>query len=362
VKLLLVGPGASWSTADVATGLRYGLKAHGVELVDYALDTRIARSQSWLHYNWRQAKKRHPEIAKPNVADVFFQAGGEALIMALWHDVFHGLDGVFLVSGMFVPMDVVLMMKRAHLKVFVLFTESPYDIQKELIMAKHVDGCWTTERSSVEAFRAVNPNSGYLRHAWHPERHRPGVQPGDEQIAAHDVVFVGSAFEERVKWLQAIDWTGIDLGLYGSWDGIHKHHVLHAFIKGKHTDNAVTAALYRRAKIGLNLYRTSIGWGTKAPKITHAESLNPRAYELAACGAFHLSTYRQEVPEVFGDLVPTFTTAPEAESLIRFWLADPAGRARVAEQLPACVAESSWRERATTVIGDLQTLLQRRAA
>jgi spore maturation protein CgeB len=362
VRLLLVGPGASWATADVAAGLKYGLEAHGVELVHYALDTRIARAQSWLHYNWRQAKKRHPEVGKPNVADVFFQAGGEALIMALWQDVFRGLDGVFLVSGMFVPLDVVMMMKRAQLRVFVLFTESPYDIEKELVMAKHVDGCWTNERSSVDAFRAVNPNSGYLAHAWHPDRHQPGIQPKDETVAAHDVVFVGSAFSERVEWLSAIDWTGIDLGLYGSWDGISKRHRLFPFVKGKQIDNATTAALYRRAKIGLNLYRTSIGWGRQAPKITHAESLNPRSYELAACGAFHLSTYRQEVAEVFGDLVPTFTTPFEAESLIRSWLADPEGRARVASQLPACVAESSWRERATTVIGDLQTLLQRRAA
>lgn len=362
MKLLLIGPGASWSTADVATGLRYGLKAHGVEVIDYALDARIARSQGWLYYNWRRAKKHHPAIEKPNVADVFFQAGGEALVMALWHDVFRGLDGVFLVSGMFVPLDVVLMMKRAGLKVFVLFTETPYDLPKELEMAKFVDGCWTNERSAVAAFQAVNPQSGYLPHAWHPERHQPGPHPGDAAVAAHDVVFVGSAFQERVDWLSAIDWTGIDLGLYGSWEAVGRRHPLRPFLKGQQIDNATTAALYRRAKVGLNLYRTSVGWGKHAQHITHAESLNPRAYELAACGAFSLSTYRQEIPEVFGALVPTCETPAEASALIRSWLADPEGRAQVQQQLPACVAESSWRTRATTVIGDLQTLLQQRAA
>jgi len=105
-----------------------------------------------------------------------------------------------------------------------------------------------------------------------------------------------------------------------------------------------------------------MGWGKLAPSITHAESLNPRAYELAACGAFHLSTYRQEVAETFGDLVPTFETPADAEALIHKWLADPEGRARAASQLPACVAAASWRHRATAVIGDLQTLLQERAA
>jgi hypothetical protein len=362
VKLLFLGPGASWATADVAAGLRDGLTHHGVELVDYALDTRIARSQSWLYYNWRKYKKQNPDIGKPNVQDVFLQAGRDVFWVAWWMKTFRGLDAVFVVSGMFIHPDVVMVMKESGLPVFVLFTESPYDLEKELVLAKSVDGCWTNERSSVEAFQAVNPRSGYLAHAWHPERHLPGPQPGDDAQPSHDVVFVGSAFAERVEWLSAINWDGIDLGLYGSWEALGSRHPLRRFVRGNQTDNAKTAALYRRAKIGLNLYRTSMGWGKGAPSITHAESLNPRAYELAACGAFHLSTYRQEVREVFGDLVPTFTEPSDAEGLIRTWLADPEGRANVAEQLPACVAESSWRMRATTVIGDLQTLLQRRAA
>jgi spore maturation protein CgeB len=342
--------------------LRDGLIHHGVEIIDYALDTRIGRSRSWLYYNWRQHKKKDPSIGKPNVADVFLQAGRDAFWVAWWIKTFKGLDAIFIVSGMFVHPDVVMVMKASGLPVYVLFTESPYDQDKELAFAKLVDGCWTNERSSVESFRRVNPNAGYLPHGWHPMKHLAGPQPGDDLLPAHDVVFVGSAFAERVTWLKAIDWTGIDLGLYGSWESLGSRHPLRQFVRANQTDNATAAALYRRAKVGLNLYRTSMGWGKGAPSIQHAESLNPRAYELAACGAFHLSTYRQEVAEVFGDLVPTFTTPFEAESLMRSWLADPEGRARVAAQLPACVAEASWRVRATTVIGDLQTLLQRRAA
>jgi hypothetical protein len=73
---------------------------------------------------------------------------------------------------------------------------------------------------------------------------------------------------------------------------------------------------------------------------------------------FHLSDYRPEVAEIFGDLVPTFTSPAEAETLIRRWIADDESRARVAAQLPACVAEASWVARAATVIGDVQALLR----
>jgi spore maturation protein CgeB len=358
MTVLFIEPGASWATADVSAGLRYGLEQHGVTVVRYKLDQRIDRSQRWLYSNWRRTKKLNPEIVRPNVADVFYQAGIGALEMALRHQV----DVVLAVSAMFLHPDVIVLMKRAGLRVVIAFTESPYDLDKELAIAKLVDGCWTNERTSVAAFQEVNPNSGYLPHAWHPERHRPGLHAGDEDMLAHDVVFVGSAFRERVEWLAAIDWTGIDLGLYGSWESLGSRHPLRHFVKANQTDNVRAAALYRRAKIGLNLYRTSKGWGRFAPAIEHAESLNPRAYELAACGAFHLSTHRMEVVETFGDLVPTFTNAFEASALIRRWLMDDNGRARIAEQLPACVAESSWVDRSTRVIGDLQTLQRRWAA
>jgi len=178
-------------------------------------------------------------------------------------------------------------------------------------------------------------------------------------VPSHDVVFVGSGFPERVRFFNAIDWSGIDLGLYGSWKGLGLTKAIEATLpRSGPVDNRTTAALYSKAKVGINLYRTSKGFTLTAQQhITEAHSLSPRAYELAACGAFHLSEYRAEVPEVFGDLVPTFRTPTEASEQIRRWLADPAGRARLAAQLPAAVAESSWVERAARVIGDVQSLL-----
>jgi glycosyl transferase family 1 len=357
MKVLLVHPGASWSTADVEAGLRFGLQHHGVEVIAYRLDERIQFAHKWLHVMWRQKKKADPTLTKPNTADTMYHAGVGALEMALRHQV----DVVIVVSAMLLHPDILIMMKRAGLKVTVLFTESPYDHVQEMRIAAMVDGCWTNERSVVAAFRTVNPRAGYLPHAWHPERHYVTSKPvGD--LPSHDVVFVGSGFGERIKWFNSIDWTGIDLGLYGTWQQLGLSKKLRACVREGQVNNMRAAALYRRAKIGLNLYRTSMGWGKNAPVIAHAESLSPRAYELAACGSFHLSDYRSELAEVFGDLVPTFRSPTEAAALMRLWLTDDAGRARIAAQLPACVAEASWVDRAKTVIGDLQQLLVQQAA
>jgi spore maturation protein CgeB len=357
LRVLLLHPGASWSTADVYDGLNYGLKQHGTYVVPYRLDTRIEASAKSLHWLWRTKKKDDPTLAKPNSADIMYHASVGALEMALRENV----DVVLIVSAMLVHPDVIVMMKRAGLRVTVLFTESPYDHEQELRVAKLVDGCWTNERTVVQDFRAVNPNAGYLPHAWHPDKHYIAARHlGD--LPSHDVVFVGSGFSERVTWFNSIDWTGIDLGLYGTWKGLGLNKQVLACVKGEQITNEMAAALYRRAKIGLNLYRRSKGWGRKAPSIKHAESLSPRAYELAACGAFSISDYRAEVKEIFGDCVPTFTSPTEAAALIRLWLRDPDGRARMASQLPACVAESSWGTRAKTVLGDLARLIGQQQA
>lgn len=354
LKLLLVHPGASWSTADVEAGLRFGLQRHGVSLVQYRLDARIGYHKRHLANLYRRAVKSRPETERPTQADVMYAAGVGLIEQALRHRV----DAVLVVSAMFLHPDVIVMLRRAGVPVCVLFTESPYDMEQELRVAGLVNGCWTNERSALEAFRTVNPRSGYLPHAWHPERHRPDVaRPEDADVPAHDVVFVGTAFRERVAWLSQIDWSGIDLGLYGSWESLGSRHRLRPFVRGAQVDNRRAAALYRKAKIGLNLYRTSKGWGPTAPAIAHAESLNPRAYELAACGAFFISDFRQEHVEVFGDVVPTFASPAEAGALIRMWLRDETERQARAARLPALVAEATWSHRATTIIGDLQSLL-----
>jgi spore maturation protein CgeB len=358
MKVLVAHPGASWSTADVESGLRYGLKYHGVEVISYRLDQRIEMAHKWLHTMWRIKKKENAQLEKPNTPTVMYHASVGVLEMALRHNV----DVVLIVSAMLIHPDVILMMKRAGLLVTVLFTESPYDEEQEMRIAAIVDGCWTNERLSVPKFATVNPRSGYLPHAWHPEKHYVSARAISEEIPSHDVVFVGSGFSERIAWFNSIDWTGIDLGLYGTWKGLGLNKQVKAAVRGEQVGNEHAAALYRRAKIGLNLYRTSKGWGRRAPSIIHAESLSPRAYELAACGAFHLSEYRSEVQEVFGDVVPTFSSPTEAAALIRMYLNNPEERARMAKALPACVAEQSWAQRVTTVIGDVQSLLASRIA
>jgi spore maturation protein CgeB len=347
---MLVGAGASFSTKDVEDGYRNALKAQGHEVIYYALDGRLSIAASWLCYSWRKHKKAGGTLEKPTSADVLYQASVGVVERALRFMP----EWVIVVSGMYFHPDCMIYLRRAGFRVATILTESPYDEDPEGRFIRYSNVAFSNERASVPVLRLQNPHTYYLRHAYDAAKHTPDPIADESEVAAHDVVFVGTAFQERIDTLAAVNWDGIDLGLYGNWQLLGSRSRLRKYVRGGVVDNRTTAALYRKAKIGLNLYRTSKGFGKQAPRIGYAESLNPRALELAACGAFTISDYRAEVSEMFGDAVPTFTSAIGLEQLVREYLQDDDKRNALAACLPELVAGQTYDARARELVQRLE--------
>lgn len=340
MRLLLCQPGADWSTADVYSGYEAAFKALGHDVGTYNLNIRLLRAGEWLKWMWRRSGR--PD-ERPTVADEAWTASRDLVTSALYGDV----DWVVVFSGSYLHPDALIMLKRAGKRIALILTESPYEDDRQARVLPYADVAWTNERTSAVRLRRANPNVLYLPHSFDPVRHYPQHAP-DLTVPAHDVVFVGTGFQERLEILSSVDWEGlgIDLGLYGSFELLGSRSRLRRYIRGGPTDNARTAALYRRAKIGLNLHRRSTAYSRTAPRIDQAESMNPRAVELAACGLFHISDRRAEVVETFGDLVPTFDAPDELPRLVRRWLDDDAGRQAIARDLPSRVERMTFRRRA----------------
>jgi hypothetical protein len=339
MRILVVQPGASYATADVHDGLVAALKRAGHEVFPYSLDGRIRMASGYLNYAWRH-NGRVNGTPKPTVADIFYVASQELPYRAARL----GVDWTLVVTAMMLHPDPLILMRRAGQRVGLLLTESPYDDEEQSRLMPLVDIAWTNERASVPFLRQGNPNVHYLPHAYDPARHSPDDSARNMDLPAHDVVFVGTGFRERQKLLAEVDWSGIDLGLYGRYPHVGSRSHLRPYIREGVVSNDVAAALYRRARIGLNLYRAADG----------AESLNPRAVELAACGAFTISDYRAEVGEVFGSLVPTFRNAAELGGLVRRYLADEGARRSLADRLPAAVAGRTFDTMARQVVEQMQ--------
>lgn len=352
MKLLCIQPGANSSTSDVYNGLTRALTRQGHEVIPYLLDRRLDSMARWLNWQWKRAGKPDP---RPTTEDVFYLAGTPILERALWHLP----DWVCVFSGSNVHPNVFRMLRRMGVPTMLLLTESPYLPDIEMDMVPWATVVFTNEVTAVEDFRKVQPHTYYLPHAYNPAVHFPKEAPDD--TPTHDVVFVGTGFEERIKLLSEVDWTGIDLGLYGIWNLLGSRHPLRKFVRGGIVPNEQTVDMYRKAKVGLNLYRTSMGYDRNVEHITTAESMNPRAYELAASDVFHVSDYRPEVLDTFGGAVPTFSNANELQALLLRYLHDAAAREALARRAKWRVAGETFDKRAGFVTEILEMVARDRA-
>jgi len=296
-----------------------------------------------LEFLWRKQVRTAGPLAgvRPTPADVQYHAGSGLVERALrWEAAW-----VVVVCAAYLHPDVLILCRRAGLRLAAVFTESPYDDAEQAKVAPLFDAVFTNERMSVARLREANPNTHYLPAGYDPAAHGPDAAAPEGRVRAHDVVFVGTGFSSREQFLACVDWEGIDVGIYGSWGQVTAGHPLAPYVHDGLVDNARAGALYRAAKVGLNLYR-----GTGGEK---AESLNPRAYELAADGVFTLSQPRAEVHEKFDGRVPTFTEPEELSALVRGYLGQPRTRAGMGASLPRRVQHDTYHHRAAELVAHL---------
>jgi hypothetical protein len=353
MRLLVAHPGAETSTHDVAVGYCEALSRMGHDIGLYALDARLGAAERYLTQQLKIAHKNDPSLPKrPGFGDVTLKASEDLVLAALRGRV----DAVLIISGLYVNPNGLRLLRAARIPAGVIFTESPYQDDEQAECAGLVSCCWTNERTSVEPLRRANARTWYLPGAYRAGFHAP-AEP-DLTVASHDVVFVGSFFPERVALLAAADWTGIDLGLYGNLDaGIRRSTAwrkLRRHVAGGTMSNAAATELYRRAAVCLNLNRTC-SWISGEQHVLTAESLNPRAYELAATGAFQVAQARAEGDELFGDSVPAFETAEQLTAIVQRALAYPGWRAASAAAARRAVGPHTFDARAAQVVAQLST-------
>lgn len=364
-RALLVSSGHNWSTADAFTGLHAGLTAAGVESWPFDVAARMDLARELIMWRDGQEVAAGRRDAAREMIDVEREAiavvGQEAVIQALAV----GADAVIVVSALLFDPRIYMLMSRARIPVFVFGTESPYHDDFYADVVPMTAAFSVNDTSSLGRFRALVEGRGsdtrvlYLPLGYDPVRHYRGVGDGTF-YESHDVVFVGNVYPSRQTMMEGIDWTGIDLGLYGVFVTMTDDSPLWRHVKTPATpempvtpiDNRATAALYDRAKIVLNLFRTEVSGLDPQDRrtIEGAESINPRLLEAAACGAFMISEWRPEVETMFGDLVPTFRTPLEAERLIRYYLEHDDEREAIRAKLPAAVAAHSYHVRARQIV------------
>ena len=184
--------------------------------------------------------------------------------------------------------------------------------------------------------------------------------------------FCGSGFSSRIGVLSGVDWpaTGSEFTLKGLWPDLDETSPLWSHYTEGLVQNEKVVEDYRASDICLNIHRQEgkiVIFERDTPKtyareranfkVKDAWSMNNRACEIAATGAFQITdNTRGETAEVFGDSVPRFSIDDPAElqELVAYYTRRPEQRSKLAQEARLRISGRTYLEnmkRMMTFIG-----------
>ncbi|CCH47950.1 CgeB family protein [Pseudodesulfovibrio piezophilus] len=172
------------------------------------------------------------------------------------------------------------------------------------------------------------PNALYLPLAAQPDFHQPlTLNPVDKRKFGSDISFMGAGYpNRRVAFRELVQYN---FKLWGTeWEG---DHVLEPLVQlqGARVSSVDCVKIFNASKINLNLH-SSI---QAEELVTLGDFVNPRTFELAACGAFQLVDERRLLSEAFTkEELITFSSMDDLTDLIDHYLVHPEERIALAEK------------------------------
>ena len=199
-----------------------------------------------------------------------------------------------------------------------------------------------------ELAAAGQPNGLYLPLAALPDFHAPQKpDPASQRKHGAKLSFLGAGYPNRRAAFRQL--RHLDFKIWGSdWEG-DDSLAPHVQQKGARISPEEAVRIYSASQINLNLH-SSIQARELVPQ---GDFVNPRTFELAACGAFQLVDTRELMPELFADdELAVFSTMQELLEKIEYFLARPAERAAFAERgRQRVLREHTYHKRMETLIG-----------
>lgn len=333
MRWLVAAPGPFFSVQDVYVGWCEALEELGETVVRFPLGD-LATFYDSAHiqlgdHEYRKALA--PEQVRRMVTD--------RLAAALYKVRPHVLLSV---SSFFCDTNLLDQARSYGTRVVLLHTESPYEESRQLSLAPHADLNILNDPTHLDQYEPLAPTM-YVPHAYRPAIHHSGHSARDV-----DFSFVGTGYPSRADFLGEMHLDGLDVALAGNWmrlpeDSPLRAHVVHD-IDGCF-DNDDAATLYRRTKVGLNLYRRE----AESVDLIPGWSMGPREVEMAACGLFYLRDPRPEGDEVL-DMLPTFSGPEEASELLRYWLHHDSERESVAVKAYEAIKDRTFRNHAAALL------------
>ena len=143
-----------------------------------------------------------------------------------------------------------------------------------------------------------------------------------------DVSFVGAGYYNRRQLFKGL--IDLDFRIWGNeWDGCPE---LEMFLqrRGARVDTEDIVKVFNASRININLHSSSYHEGVNPD----GDFVNPRAFEIAACGAFQLVDPRNGLSDFFqiGEEIACFDSLSDLRAKIVRYMEDPEERKAIAER------------------------------
>jgi hypothetical protein len=168
-----------------------------------------------------------------------------------------------------------------------------------------------------------------------------------------EFAFVGTGYQSRAQFLEAMNLDGLDVLLAGNWAQLEDDSPIRRYVAHdpeECLDNERTVEVYRSTEVGLNLYRRE----AEAEHLAAGYAMGPREVEMAATGLFFLRDPRPEGDDVLS-MLPTFTTPEDAADQLRWWLTKPDSRREIADKAREATADRTFTNQAARMLRLLDT-------
>ncbi|WP_379146656.1 MULTISPECIES: CgeB family protein [unclassified Paenibacillus] len=214
--------------------------------------------------------------------------------------------------------------KKLGISTAIWFVDDPYFTKDTSVISQHYDHVFTHELGCVEFYRSLGVASvHYLPLCVNPQMFYP--RRTDPQYQ-YDVVFIGNAFRNRTELFDGLapflkDKKVLIAG--GFWERLTQFEELSPFIKDGFIPPEETANYYSGSKLVINIHRPWEGGQDNRNSFQlPSRSINPRTYEISACGTMQLTDIREDLDRFYrpGFDMETFGSAEELQRKIEYYL------------------------------------------
>jgi spore maturation protein CgeB len=189
----------------------------------------------------------------------------------------------------------------------------------------------------------------YLPLAADPAVHRPlDMSPSEKACFGSDISFMGAGYYNRERMLQGL--LDYDIKVWGNdWNPLSAIWP-HVQREGQRLTTEETVKVFNASKISVNLHSSVCHEGVNP----FGDFINPRTFEIAACGGFQLVDQRSMLSRHFeiGNEVVCYQSLEELREKISYYLMHPDERKRIAlHGRQRVIREHTYEHRMRELIG-----------